>query len=42
MGKWSFLVALDIIGSSGFDSEFRALESASISDSRNSQEKSGP
>jgi len=41
MGKWFSLVTLDIIGSCGFGYEFRALESASISGSSNSQEKSG-
>ena len=42
MEKWCLFAALDIIGSSGFDYEFRALESASISDNINSQEKPGP
>ena len=42
MGKWCLFATLDIIGSSGFDYEFRALESASISDNINSQEKPGP
>lgn len=42
IAKWRLLAVLDIVGSSGFDYEFRALESASISDSINSKEKSGP
>jgi len=41
MGRWFSLVTLDIIGSSGFGYEFHALESASISGSSNSEEKSG-
>lgn len=36
MGEGPLLVTPDIVGSSGFDYEFRALESASISGSRNS------
>ncbi|KAG0133876.1 cytochrome P450 [Tuber indicum] len=39
MGKWCSLVTLDIIGSSGFGYEFRALESASVSG--NPEERSG-
>ncbi|RPA96817.1 cytochrome P450 [Choiromyces venosus 120613-1] len=41
MGKWFSLATLDIIGSSGFGYEFRALESASISGSDTTVENSG-
>ena len=40
MGKWSTLATLDMVGSLGFDYEFRARESASISGSSNTEEKS--
>ena len=40
MEKWFLLVTLDIIGSSSFGNEFRALESASIRGSSNTEEKS--
>ena len=40
MGKWFSLVTPDIIGSSGFSYQFRALESTSISGSSNIGEKS--
>ena len=39
MGKWSALATLDIIGSPGFGYGFGARESASISDSSNTEEK---
>ncbi|CUS11563.1 unnamed protein product [Tuber aestivum] len=41
MGRWCSLATLDIIGSCGFGYEFRALESASISGSSDTEEKSG-
>ena len=41
MGKRLSLVMLDIIGSSSFSYEFRALESTSIGGSSNIREKSG-
>ena len=41
MEEWFSLVTLDIIGSSGFGYEFRAVESASIKGSSNTKEESG-
>ena len=41
MGKWFSLVTPDIIGSSDFSYQFRALENTSISGNSNIGEKSG-
>ena len=39
VGQWCLLTVLDIISYSGFDYEFRALESAPISRSSITEEK---